>query len=47
MAKICPVDGEKVIYLFCQECDDKVCKFPIQKDTTVDENPQQEEEERE
>lgn len=26
MAKICPVNGDKVLYLDCLECDDKICK---------------------
>lgn len=46
MAKICPVDGEKVIYLFCQECEDKVCKYPASTDDTQKPESQEEEEER-
>lgn len=26
MAKWCPLTGEKVLYLECLECDEKVCK---------------------
>ena len=26
MAVYCPVRGEKVVYLVCQECDDKKCR---------------------
>ena len=26
MAKYCPVIGGRVVYLTCQECDDKVCE---------------------
>ena len=26
MAKWCPITGEKVLYLECLECDDKICK---------------------
>ena len=25
MAKICPITNDKVLYLDCLECDDKVC----------------------
>lgn len=28
MSIFCPVIGNKVTYLVCQECDDKVCKQP-------------------
>ena len=28
MAKRCPMTGERVIYLVCQECTDKVCRNP-------------------
>lgn len=28
MAKICPVTNDKVLYLECLECDDKVCLKP-------------------
>ena len=28
MSKICPVSNEKVIYLTCQECDEKTCLKP-------------------
>lgn len=43
MAKICPIDGEKVIYLFCQECEDKQCRFPSANDAPPQE-PREEEE---
>lgn len=26
MAVWCPITQEKVVYLYCQECNDKVCK---------------------
>jgi hypothetical protein len=26
MAVYCPVRGEKVVYLVCQECEDKKCR---------------------
>lgn len=26
MAKYCPILNEKVTYLYCQECDDKICE---------------------
>ena len=26
MAKICPISNEKVLYLDCLECDEKICK---------------------
>ncbi len=26
MAKLCPITGTKVVYLECQECEDKICK---------------------
>lgn len=32
MAKWCPLTGEKVLYLECLECDDKVCKDPKQEE---------------
>jgi len=25
MAKYCPIEKRKVIYLFCQECENKIC----------------------
>ena len=28
MARICPITGSKVIYLECQECDEKICRCP-------------------
>lgn len=28
MAKICPVTNDKVLYLDCLECDDKICLKP-------------------
>lgn len=28
MAKFCPVVGHRVVYLTCQECDDRVCERP-------------------
>lgn len=28
MARFCPITGTKVVYLECQECEDKVCKKP-------------------
>lgn len=28
MARFCPVVKERVIYTFCQECEDKVCRRP-------------------
>ena len=31
MAKWCPITGEKVLYLECLECDDKICKNPKQE----------------
>lgn len=26
MAKICPISNEKVLYLECLECEEKICK---------------------
>ena len=26
MAKYCPIVGEKVIYQFCEDCEEKLCK---------------------
>ena len=34
MAKWCPITGEKVLYLECLECDDKICKNPKQEKQT-------------
>ena len=28
MSKYCPIVGKKVVYLTCQECDDRVCEKP-------------------
>lgn len=28
MAKYCPVLKEKVVYLICEECEEKACKIP-------------------
>ena len=28
MAKWCPVEERRVIYQFCEDCDDKVCRKP-------------------
>ena len=28
MAKYCPKENRKVIYLYCMECEDKVCRNP-------------------
>jgi|MGYP000001198275 hypothetical protein len=40
MAKWCPITGEKVLYLECLECDDKICKSPKQEKQT-DESKEQ------
>ena len=34
MAKFCPVVGHRVVYLTCQECDDRVCERSRQETTT-------------
>ena len=34
MAKFCPVVGHRVVYLTCQECDDRVCERSRQEATT-------------
>lgn len=26
MSKLCPITNEQVVYLVCQECEDKVCQ---------------------
>lgn len=30
MAKICPDTGDKVLYLDCIDCDDRVCQQPLE-----------------
>lgn len=35
MSKFCPIYNEKVVYLTCQECDNKLCREPVQKETGV------------
>lgn len=37
MARLCPITGTKVVYLECQECDDKVCLKPSGKSTRIPE----------
>ena len=33
MAKYCPIEKRNVIYLVCQECENKkICKFLLEKD---------------
>lgn len=35
MARVCPITGTNVVYLTCQECDDKVCRNPASSATVL------------
>lgn len=40
MAKICPITNEKVLYLTCLECAEKICKEVNLKNVSALENKQ-------
>lgn len=37
MARICPVTGDKVLYLSCLECENKICRTSKNERTIQDE----------
>ena len=40
MSKFCPIQNRKVVYLDCQECEDRACEQFIYRPEVVEENEQ-------